>query len=779
LRRFSLLGASVLLAVLLIGAGLAAHMAQRPELAAGLWGAVAAIALGGLVWTVARSLRRGELGVDLVALLALAGALVLREYLAGAIIGLMVATGRALEDYAAGRAERELSSLIQRAPKTSHRYAGSELGVVPVEEIRPGDRLLIKPGEVLAVDGNVLGGSAVLDESALTGESRPVERAPGDRVQSGTVNAGPAFDLVALAAAAESTYAGIVRLASEARRTKSPFARLADRYALIFVPLTLVVAGVAWAASGSAVRALAVLVVATPCPLLLATPIAIVSGISRAARRGILVKNGGTLEALARAHTLLFDKTGTLTLGSPQVARIVTLAPYADPNEMLRLGACVDQVSSHVFAGAIVRAARERGLALELPVHAAEHAGEGIEGLIGGVRIGVGKLDWVGHDAPLPAEAQAIRNRAALEGDSCAFVARDGRVLGALLLDDPIRPATPRTLRSLRRAGISDLVLVTGDHPVLAEAIGAALGVDRILAEQTPAAKVAAVHAARAAGTTVMIGDGINDAPALAAADVGVAMGAHGATSSSEAADVVLLTDRLEGLAVGIAIARHTMSIARQSALLGMSLSLAAMAVAAGGWLSPVAGAFVQEGIDVLAILSALRALRGPTPAAGRHALSPALAQRLREEHLELAPDLDRLREAADALDTLGPAEARDKVQEIRRFLDDRILEHERTDETEIYPQLARLLGGEDPLAAMSGAHQEIFRLAHLYGRILDATPPGGLGTAELRDVRRLLYSLHAILRLHFAQEQELYASLEPEGNRPALSGPARLGDPA
>jgi soluble P-type ATPase len=328
------------------------------------------------------------------------------------------------------------------------------------------------------------------------------------------------------------------------------------------------------------------------------------------------------------------------------------------------------------------------------------------------------------------------------------------------VLDDPIRTDTPRTLRALRRAGIENLVLVTGDHPVVAESVGAALGVDRVLAERSPAEKVAAVIEARASGTTVMIGDGINDAPALAAADIGVALGARGATASSEAADIVLIVDRLDGLAEGIVIARRTLQVARESLVVGMGLSLVAMVLAAAGRLTPVAGAFVQEGIDVLAILSALRALQGKRPQRPRPALDPAIAVRLRDEHVALGPALEQLREGADALDRLAPADARAKLAEIQRFLADELLPHERADEGEIYPHLARLMDGDDPLAALSGAHQEIFRLARLYSSLLEGLSPDGPGEADLRDLRRLLYGLHAILRLHFDQERDLYDSV-------------------
>ena len=353
------------------------------------WAVTTWIGLVPLTWTTILGLIRREAGVDLIALLAMAGSLALGEYLAGAVIALMLASGRALETYADRRAHRELSALLDRAPQMVTRYEGGELVVRPIGDVRPGDRLFVKTGEVVPVDG-VLTTPGVFDESALTGESRPSERPDGDQIRSGAVNAGSAIELRAVATAAESTYAGIVRLVQEAEKQKAPSVRVADRYAVIFIPVTLVIAGAAWLFSGDPVRALSVLVVATPCPLILAVPIAVVAGISRAARRGIIVKGGGALETLARGKVLLFDKTGTLTAGIPQVADVEVFEDIS-AEALLRLAASLDQVSPHVLATSIVRAARDHGLVLVFPTDVVERYGAGIEGKVDGSHVALGQ----------------------------------------------------------------------------------------------------------------------------------------------------------------------------------------------------------------------------------------------------------------------------------------------------------------------------------------------------------------------------------------------------
>jgi heavy metal translocating P-type ATPase len=732
-----------------------------------VWAATTIVGILPLATSVAIDLLHRDTGVDVIALLAMAGALALGEYLAGAVIALMLSTGRSLEAFADARAHRELSSLLERAPRTVHRYAGEVLESIPIGEVRPADVLLVKHGEVVPVDGFLLSEHCVLDESALTGESRPVERSNGEALRSGAVNAGGSLALRATATAEESTYAGIVRLIEEAEKQKAPFVRLADRYALVFVPVTLVIAAGAWVLTGDPIRALAVLVVATPCPLILAVPIAIVAGISRAARRGIIVKGGGALETLARGSVLLFDKTGTLTSGVPEIAD-VEVFDGIDPEELLRLAASLDQVSPHVLGAAIVRAARQRGLALSFPVAVSEEPGSGIEGTVDGRRVSLGKASWVSGGRGLPPRARDIRRRSAMEGSSAVFVAVDGEVAGGLILDDPIRPDTPRVIRTLRRAGIKRVVMVTGDHPDVAESVGISIGVDRILSERDPTDKVDAVKAEGDGGITVMVGDGVNDAPALAAADVGVAMGARGATASSEAADVVLVVDRLDRLAEAIRVAKRSRGIAVQSVLIGMGLSFGGMLLGAVGLLPVVGGALFQEAIDVAVILNALRALSGGRAARQRAGLGSNVGDRFRDEHREFVPWLARIRTVADRLESYSPAEARDELQQIRWFLTERLPQHEEEEEAAVYPVVSKLMGGEDPMGTMARAHLEIDHLSRVFVHLVDDVPPEGPAAEDLVDLRRVLYGLHAILRLHFAQEEEAYSwlaseSLEPE----------------
>ncbi|MEU4555215.1 heavy metal translocating P-type ATPase [Micromonospora violae] len=589
----------------LVGAGL--WFADRRGAANVCWAATASITLVVTLRWLVQSLRRGRIGVDVIATLALVTSLLVGEYLAGAVVALMLASGHALESYAQGRATRDLHELLARAPRRARRR-GPDGGIqdVDVNDIRDGDRLLVGPGEVVPVDG-FAEDAAMVDESTLTGESQAVERRAGDRLASGVVNAGAAFGLRAAAAAAQSTYAGIVRLAEEANAEKAPTVRLADRYSAAFVPFTLALAGIAWVASGQFVRAVAVLVVATPCPLLLATPIAIVAGLSRAARRGVLVRNGGSLELLGRARTLLVDKTGTLTAGRPELAAVVT-APGGDGDELLRVAASVEQLSSHVLAAAIVQGAKDRGMRLVVPADVTEEPGHGVCGRVDGRLVRVGQ-----HGGDLPDWAVRERQQAEADGVSTVWVSLDDVLAGAVLLRDPVRPDAGDTVRRLRQAGFQRLIMLTGDRPEVAERVARAVGVEEVVARCSPQEKVARVRAESDRAVTVMVGDGINDAPALASAGVGVALGATGASASADVADAVLSVDRLDRLADAVEIARRSRAIAVQSAGAGMALAVVAMVVAAFGVLPPVAGAFVQEGIDVAVILNALRALGGGT----------------------------------------------------------------------------------------------------------------------------------------------------------------------
>jgi heavy metal translocating P-type ATPase len=753
-------------AALVVGGALwFADLDAAANVAFALAGAGPAVRLtGGMI----DDLRRGRPGVDVIAVLAVTSALILGEYLTAGIIGLMLATGQYLDAYAAGRAERDLTALVARAPRVAHLIEGGTVRTVDVEKVAPGDRLLVKSHEVVPVDGLVGSGTAVLDESALTGEPLPVDRAAGDLVRSGAVNAASSFELRAVATAEASTYAGIIRLVHEAQESRPPVVRLADRWAAWFVPFTLLLAVGAWAISGDPMRALAVLVVATPCPLLLAVPIAIVSGVSRAARRGIIFRGGAALEALARTDRMLLDKTGTLTVGSPALAGLTALDPSHDSVEALRLGASLDQASTHILARALVAEARRRGLATSLPEDVVEEPGSGVTGTVEGHRVAVGNAAWV-CDGPEPAAVAAFRRRMARVAPLTVFIGVDGVPVAAATFDDTIRRDAARTLRNLRSMGIEKIDMATGDHPVVAQSVGLAIGVDQVLAECTPEDKVEALRDMSTEGTVAMVGDGINDAPALAAADVGIAMGARGATASSEASDVVLVVDQLRRLIDAVGIAQRSRTIAIQSIAIGMGLSLAAMGAAAVGLLAPIAGALLQEVIDVAAIGNALRALAGPSRAAAGPKLSPELSARLQAEHEELMPRLEEIRVIADRLDELAADVAMRNLEEIRSLLVDVIVPHEIEDDRVIYPELAGVMEGDDPLGLMSRSHREIFHLIDVFDRVMRDLPGGGPEIADLRDLRRLLYSLHAILRLHFEQEEELYASLDENYGRAPL----------
>jgi heavy metal translocating P-type ATPase len=756
--------------VLLLG-GVAAWLAGAHSVAAPLWAAATGLGLLFSGWSVIDAIRHRQPTVDVIAVLALAGAVAVGEMFAGAMVAVMLASGQLLEARAAARARRDLSLLVQRAPRTARRRVGDTIVEVDVDVVCTGDRLMVGAGEVVAVDGRLLS-AALLDESALTGEPLPIERLGGDDVRSGVVNAGEPFELVAIASAAESTYAGVVRLVEQAQASSAPFVRAADRAAAFFVPLTLAVAGIAWAVSSDPVRAVAVLVVATPCPLLLAAPIAIMSGLSRAAQVGVVVKGGAALERLAAGRVMLFDKTGTLTAGKPVVADVVAAGTAMSAEEVLRFAASLDQLSPHVLASAIVTAGTRRGLTLQMPAEVREIHGYGLEGVVGGRRIRLGKATWIVGDDP-PQWARQVRRRAELDGSLTVFVAVDDEPVGALLLVDPIRPDAPRMVRALRTAGITRVVLLTGDRADIAEMVGRVVGVDAVLADCDPATKLAAVERESADSPTVMVGDGVNDAPALAAAGAGVALAARGATASSEAADVVLTVDRIDALADAMLIARRCKGIALQAVGVGMGLSLIAMVVAAVGLLPPAAGAILQEVIDVLAIAIALRAVMpGRIHTISMPASDVALAHELRIEHDAMLPVIDQIRTVADALSTqhpdLGPSHI------LLDRLENELLPHERADEAVLMPLVARALGGSESTAAMSRTHAEIEHQIVRVHRLLTDADNKTAQPEDIVELRRILYGLYAVLQLHNAQEEEGAFSLVPSATAKGQTPPVR-----
>ncbi|OCW56966.1 heavy metal translocating P-type ATPase [Hoeflea olei] len=598
--------AALLLAVAALGlaVGLVLLAAGMPERAALAWVAGVLPVLAVLVVEIGRSLLRGDLGLDIVAALSMSAALVFGETLAAAVVAVMYSGGTFLESFAEGRARREMSDLLSRVPRVATRRRADTLEEIPLDDIAIGDLLLIRHGDVAPVDGMVESEQAILDQSALTGESLPIRLGRGEDVMSGSTNSGDAFDLRVKRRAADSTYAGIVRLVETAQASKAPMSRLADRWSMLFLLATIVIAAAAWAQTGDPIRAVAVLVVATPCPLILAVPVALVAGLSRAARFGVLIKGAKPLEWLARITTLILDKTGTLTDGRPQIVSIETAGGWRE-DQVLQFAAALDQASKHPIAQAIVEAARARGLSLPVPQRVVETAGEGLAGEVAGHAVLVGGAGFVAGRL-----GQGANGTVAATGSVVVAVGVDGRPAGHLVMADALRPGTAELLAGLRSLGIERILLATGDRRAVADAITRDLGLDGVRSELTPDQKVLLVLSERKNGPVMMVGDGVNDAPALAAADIGVAMGARGAAASAEAADVVLLVDHLDRLLPGIEVAQRARQIALQSVAVGIGLSVIGMIAAAFGYLSPVEGALLQELIDVGVILNALRALK-------------------------------------------------------------------------------------------------------------------------------------------------------------------------
>jgi heavy metal translocating P-type ATPase len=546
---------------------------------------------------IAGKLQQREFGLDLIAALAMAASLWFGEYLAGAIVGLMYSGGQFLEAYAHRRADEGMSALLAQVPRTALRLAEGGVEEIPIETIAIGETLLIRKGDVVPADGLLLGEVATIDQAVLTGEPFPVSIAKGGRISSGATNAGDVIEIRVLSRAEDSAYAGIVRLVEASKRSKAKLMRLADRFALWFLIVTIGVAGISAMLSGDMARIVAVLVVATPCPLILAVPVALAAGTSKAAKEGVLVKGAGPLEALAQASVAVFDKTGTLTAGQPEVSSI----EGADPERILRLAASLDQASGHVVGRALVQEAHRRGLTLSRPSAVTETAGSGISGIVDGVRVSVG------GDTYFEASAKSVSDRSS--SAMRVKVLFDGETAGTITLADRLRDDAVQLVEQLRAAGVSRLVLASGDELPIATAIARSLGLDDVKARLAPADKVAVIEEERGNGRVLMVGDGVNDAPALAAADVGIAVGVTNLAAAAEAADIVLIRDDLTRIVTAIGIARRSRKIALQSVYAGIGLSVIAMGFAGAGFLPPVGGALLQEAIDVAVILNALRAL--------------------------------------------------------------------------------------------------------------------------------------------------------------------------
>jgi heavy metal translocating P-type ATPase len=596
LRRYPL----VALAALGLVVGVAARLVFGSHRTAdGIFLVTLILGGGPLVVQTLRGLLRGRFAADVVAMLAIVTAALLHQYFAGVVIVLMQSGGEALEAYAMSRASSSLEALLARAPKTGHRVEDGRIIEVPVSEIRVGDLLLLRPGDLVPVDGEVVEGASSVDQAALTGEPLPIRATPGTALMSGSVNLEGALRVRALRPSEQSQYQQIVRLVERARQEKPPIQRLADRFAVWFTPVTLVMCGVAWLLTHNPASVLAVLVVATPCPLILATPVAVIAAISRAAEAGIIVKTGAAIEQIGRVRAVVFDKTGTLTLGRPTVAAVRALNGRT-PEEVLRLAAAVEQLSSHHLGRAIAEAGRERFPRLPPADEFREFPGQGVSARVDGHAVDVGSAAFLaGRGVNVP------------EGDAevtTAFVALDGRLAGSVAYADRLRHQVPGLMQRLVVLGITETVMLTGDRQASAETIAAQSGIRTVRANLLPADKVSVIRELEQHfGPVLMVGDGINDAPALATATVGVAMGAHGTAVSAEAADIVLMVDDISRVGDAVAISRRMRRIALQSIGVGLGVSMGLMVVASFGLIVPAVGALLQEALDAAVILNALR----------------------------------------------------------------------------------------------------------------------------------------------------------------------------
>ncbi len=556
-----------------------------------------------------KDLYHKHFGVDVIAILAIVTSFILGQYLAGLVIVLMLSGGEALETYALRRARKELTALLSRVPTKAHLITKNGLQDIPITELKVNDVFLVKPGETVPTDGLVVKGMSDVDEAAITGEAIPVEKRPGAQIYSGSINKDGALEIKALRESAHSTYEKIIQLVKQASESRAPMVRLADRYSVWFTVVTLAMAALAWFISHDPIRLLAVLVVATPCPLILATPIAIMSGVSRAASRGIIVKSGGALEKLAEVKAFIFDKTGTLTLGSPAVVDFQA-SEFAMNKDIIRLAASLDQLSTHILAASLTEhATKKLNLQLDLPEEFQETFGQGVKGKIKAENYLFGKLSFLQSEGvAIPENTKELHKAFQSQGKIAVYLAENKELLGSVIFADIARPEIKTLFAQMKQQGLEKIVMLTGDKKNVADIIAKQLGLTDIHAECLPEDKVAEVQDHKKQfGSVAMVGDGVNDAPALAAADVGIAIGSRGSTASSETGDIVITVDNLTRVGLALKIARRTIAIAKQSIFVGIGVSILLMIAAALGYILPIYGALLQEVLDVVVILNALR----------------------------------------------------------------------------------------------------------------------------------------------------------------------------
>lgn len=586
--------------------GLVLDMAGYDTAAHWILGGGALVAVIPIAWDMVESFRSGKYGLDILAVTAIVTAVIMREYWAGMIIVLMLTGGEALEDYAGERAKVELTALLKRKPTKAHLVRGTQVIDVKASSIKPGDKLVIYPGDVVPVDAEIYEGASSFDESSLTGESLPVAKDVGDKLLSGSVNVEGALRVRALSSAADSQYEQIIKMVQSAAKSQSPFVRLADRYSIPFTAISFMIAGTAWILSGDPKRFLEVLVVATPCPLLLGAPIALISGMSRAAKYGIIVKTGGALERLAEVQTMAFDKTGTLTKGVPVIDKVTAYGSHTK-DDVLYYAAALEQSSTHILARAIVTAAGQGAKRKLQPAkQVKEQSGHGLAGRLSGKDLLIGRLGMLQDQGvtmpkgwPDPAKQTAT------------YLAVNGQLAGVITFTDEVRPESKIMLDRLRQAGIANTMMVTGDNQQTANHIAKQLGITSVKANCLPGDKIQAVEQVNER-PVAFIGDGVNDAPVLTAAEVGIALGARGSTAASESADIVIMLDDVSKVATSVEVAKRTFFIARQSIMIGIGISIGLMLVFSTGKFRASTGAAIQELVDITVILNALRAHGAP-----------------------------------------------------------------------------------------------------------------------------------------------------------------------